>query len=70
MNAHLASVLAAGHVRDLRREAERRRALTGPASLGRSAAETATRKRLAVSAPMRRRLGFTLVEVGLRLLAG
>jgi hypothetical protein len=69
MNAHLASALAASHVRELRRAADRRRELTGYAPLDRAASNMAGHEPRPAP-PLRRRLGFTLVEVGLRLLAG
>jgi hypothetical protein len=69
MNAHLASALTASHVRELRLAADRRRELTAHAHPDRAASKTASRKRRPVPSPLRRRLGFTLVAVGLRLLA-
>ena len=70
MNHHLASALTASRTRELRLAADRRRELTCHASPDHAAARPAGRERGPAPSPLRRRLGFTLVAVGLRLLAG
>ena len=70
MNHHLASALTASRTRELRLAADRRRELTALAPPDRAAAKMAGAERRPVPSPLRRRLGFTLVAVGLRLLAG
>jgi hypothetical protein len=70
MNPHLASALTASRSQELRRAADRRRELTAHAPPGRAASTRAGGERRPVPSPLRRRLGFTLVSVGLRLLAG
>ena len=55
MNPELVSDLSAARVRELRQSAGQR--------------QRRRRRRTSSSRPLRRQLGFTLVEVGLRLLA-
>jgi hypothetical protein len=69
MNPHLTSALTASHIRELRLAADRRRELTGHAHPDRAALNMASAERRPLPSPLRRRLGFTLVAVGLRLLA-
>ncbi len=63
MNPGTAEDLAAGHIRDLRRQATRYRAAgTGPKPSPLTSRHSWPR--------LRRRIGFTLVEAGLNLLTG
>jgi hypothetical protein len=70
MNPHLASALTASRSQELRLAADRRRKLTGHVPPDRVASARAGGERRPVPSPLRRRLGFTLVSMGLRLLAG
>jgi hypothetical protein len=70
MNPHLASDLTASRIQELRLAAGRRRELTCHAPPDRAASTRAGGERRPISSPLRRRLGFTLVSMGLRLLAG
>lgn len=67
MNTQLTSELAVRHIHDLQHAAAlRRRDLDLPAE--RSAAVTIVRENQ--RSPLRRQIGFTLIEAGLRLVSG